>query len=98
MSETKGRGRPPGAKTIKDIVEVEPSRCSNCGSSKRTGYENPYYRDYSGQGLEFIGIYYRACKCIDCGRARRDLERVYAPAESNNQKPVIQDSSTLDNS
>ena len=79
MSQTKRRGRPPGAKTIKDIVEVEPSRCKKCGSSNRTDYQNVYFRDFPG--LEFSRIYYRSCKCLDCGQARRDLERVYPPAD-----------------
>ncbi len=72
------RGRPKGSKNIKSVAEVVPSRCPNCGSSRRTAYENPYYRDYSGHGLEFVGIWYRACKCLDCGVSRRDREKVYA--------------------
>ena len=72
-------GRPPGAKTIKETAEVSPSRCTSCGSSRRSPYENTTYRDYAGQGLPFVGIYYRTCRCVDCGQARRDQEKVYAP-------------------
>jgi hypothetical protein len=53
-----------------------PSRCT-CGSSRRTPYTNTYTRDYSGQGLPFVAIIYRACRCMDCGQARRDQEKVY---------------------
>jgi hypothetical protein len=72
-------GRPPGAKTIREIAEVTPSRCPLCRSSRRSAYENPTYRDYSGQGLPFVGIHYRTCRCLDCGQARRDIEKVYSP-------------------
>ena len=78
MSETKGRGRPPGAKNIREYAEVEPSRCPRCRSSRRSAYHNPRYDNYSGKGLEFVGIHYRPCKCLDCGQARIDKERVYA--------------------
>ncbi len=77
MSTPKKRGRPPGAKTIKNISEVMPSRCSKCGSSRRSDYQNTDYRDYSGAGLMFVGIYYRSCRCLDCGQSRRDREKVY---------------------
>jgi hypothetical protein len=83
------RGRPPGAKTIKELVEVKASRCTRCGSTRRTDYHNTYYRDYSGHGLPFIGIHYRACSCEDCGRPRRDLEKVYPPADENNNRNAI---------
>lgn len=82
MSQTNGRGRPPGAKTIKDIAEVMPSRCTKCGSSRRTEYSNTDYRDYAGAGLQFVGIYYRSCKCLDCGQSRRDLEKVYVSSHT----------------
>ena len=76
-------GRPKGSTNITTIVEVKPSRCCNCGSSRRTKYENPYRRDYNGAGLEYIAIIYRTCRCMDCGQARRDQEKVYAPAAIN---------------
>jgi hypothetical protein len=77
MSMPKKRGRPSGAKTIKNQSEVTPSRCGQCGSSRRSDYQNTYHRDYSGAGLPFVGITYRSCRCLDCGQARRDLEKVY---------------------
>jgi hypothetical protein len=52
---------------------------AKCGSSQRTKYENPERREYSGAGLPYIAIIYRTCRCLDCGQARRDQERVYAP-------------------
>jgi hypothetical protein len=58
MSQAKGRGRPPGAKNIKEYADVVPSRCSQCGSSRRSPYHNMSYQDFSGRGLEFVGIYY----------------------------------------
>ena len=82
MSETKGRGRPPGAKNIKEYAEVVPSRCPKCGSSQRSAYHNARYEDHSGQGLPFVGIHYRPCKCVDCGQARIDKEPVYECASA----------------
>jgi hypothetical protein len=73
------RGRPKGSPNIAALAEVAPSRCPVCGSSRRTKYENPERRDYSGQGLEFVAIVYRTCRCLDCGQARRDQEKVFAP-------------------
>lgn len=90
MIESKRPGRPKGAKTIKELVEVVPSRCPKCGSSRRTKYQNTYYRDFSGQGLKFIGIKYHACKCLDCGQSRRDLEKVY-PAEQESPPDILSD-------
>jgi hypothetical protein len=72
------RGRPKGSANITAIVEVQPSRCRTCGSSRRTKYENAERRDYSRMGLEFIAVIYRTCRCLDCGQARRDQEKVYA--------------------
>ena len=72
-------GRPKGSTNVDVSVLVEPSRCPNCGSSQRTKYENPERRDYSGAGLEYVAIIYRTCRCMHCGQARRDQEKVYAP-------------------
>jgi hypothetical protein len=75
----KQRGRPKGATNIAARAEVAPSRCPACGSSRRTKYENPERRDYSAAGLEFIAMIYRTCRCLDCGQARRDQEKVFPP-------------------
>jgi hypothetical protein len=72
-------GRPKGSTNIAALAEVAPSRCPACGSSRRTKYENSDRRDYGGHGLEFVAIVYRTCRCLDCGQARRDQEKVYAP-------------------
>ena len=77
------RGRPKGSTNIAALVEVEPSRCPACGSSRRTKYENPVRLDYSSAGLEFVAIVYRTCRCLDCGQARRDQAKEYAPKERN---------------
>ena len=82
MSNNKKRGRPKGSKNVSQTGEVVPSRCK-CGSSRRTPYSNVQFRDYSGSGLDFVGIYYRSCKCLDCGQARRDREMVYPARPSN---------------
>ena len=74
------RGRPKGSTNVAAQAIAEPSRCPICGSSRRTKYENPTRLDYSGQGLEFVAIVYRTCRCLDCGQARRDQEKVYAPS------------------
>jgi len=73
-------GRPKGSTNINVSVLVEPSRCPNCGSSQRTKYENPVRLDFSGSGLEYVAIILRTTRCVDCGQARRDQEKVYAPA------------------
>jgi len=78
----KSPGRPKGSTNIKTIVEVEASRCTVCGSSRRTKYENPTRRDYNGAGLKYIALIYRTCRYLDCGQARFDRERVYAPIPS----------------
>lgn len=75
-------GRPKGSTNIDVSVLVEPSRCPNCGSSQRTKYENPKRVDFPGSGLECVAIVYRTCRCLDCGQARRDQEKVYAPTEA----------------
>ena len=72
-------GRPKGSTNIDVSVLVEPSRCPNCGSSQRTKYENPERIDFPGSGLDCVAIVYRTCRCVDCGQARRDQEKVYAP-------------------
>jgi hypothetical protein len=72
-------GRPTGSTNVSMLAKVEPSRCPICGGSRRTKYENPDRRNYSGHGLEFIAIIYRTCRCLDCGQARRDQEKVYPP-------------------
>lgn len=81
-------GRPKGSTNIDVSVLVEPSRCPNCGSSQRTKYENPERIDFPGSGLECVAIVYRTCRCVDCGQARRDQEKVYAP-RLNNSVAVI---------
>jgi len=74
------RGRPKGSKNITESVLVEPSRCPNCGCSERTPYENPVRVDFPGSGLDCVAKIYRTCRCKYCGHARRDQEKVYAPA------------------
>lgn len=75
-------GRPKGATNVRTVVEVQPSRCRTCGSSRRTKYENPVRIDYSGSGLEFVAVILRTCRCLDCGQARRDQEKEYAPKDT----------------
>jgi len=73
-------GRPKGSTNIAvSPVIIEPSRCPACGSSRRTKYENRERVYFPGSGLDCIAIDYRTCHCLDCGQARRDQERVYAP-------------------
>lgn len=83
------RGRPKGSTNAKDIVEVKPSQCKKCDSSRRTKYENTDRRDYSGAGLEYVAIIYRTCRCLDCGQARRVQEKVYAPTGITTGTPDI---------
>jgi hypothetical protein len=93
MSQTKGRGRPPGAKNIKEYADVVPSRCKKCGSSRRSPYHNARYDDHTGEGLPFVGIHYRPCKCLDCGQARIDKEPVYEASSQDAIASTAKDAS-----
>lgn len=88
MKTKKQRGRPQGAKNIKQVVDVEPSRCK-CGSSERTQYTNTRRKEFANAGTPFIAIIYRTCECLSCGQTRIDREPVYAGKKENNQNPVI---------
>ena len=75
--------------TTQMVAEVVPSRC-RCGSSRRSDYLTEYYRDYNAQGLPFIGIYYRTCKCLDCGQSRLDQERVYSKTTEGQSREGVE--------
>ena len=80
-------GRPKGSTNIDVSVLVEPSRCPNCGSSQRTKYENPERRRFTAAaGSNCVAIIYRTCRCVDCGQARRDQEKVYAERHVPNRR------------
>lgn len=75
----KPRGRPKGAKT-KDapVVEVVPTRCPACGSTQRGSYfGTPRHLKIKGinDGVEYVSITYRRCKCTKCGQLR--MEKTY---------------------
>jgi hypothetical protein len=72
-------GRPKGSATVEDEVLVQPSRCKQCGSSRRTKYEGTTRVPFTGND-GCVEIVRRRCKCSDCGRCRIDREPVYAPA------------------
>ncbi len=71
------KGRPVGKKNIpRDEVEVTPSRCKGCGSTKRKPYGNLIVQIAAGKtvdGKPFTHMVARPTVCSDCGQARRDI-------------------------
>lgn len=57
-------------------VEVIPSACPKCGSTKRTGYNAVKEREISGttrDGRKYQRIQWKRTKCSDCGQNRVDV-------------------------
>ncbi len=81
MSENKG-GRPKGRKTEQaEVVMVQPSLCPKCGSARREKYNDRTERVIDGER-----IFWRRTRCLDCGQARIDKERIpLRPGEVPNQ-------------
>lgn len=72
----KKRGRPPGSKskTVESVI-VEPSKCTKCGSSRRSNYLNKRTLDLNGlrpDGTVYTSVTWRRTKCLDCGQMRDD--------------------------
>ena len=76
------KGRPAGSANVKATADANPSRCPECGSTKRTAYEGtPNVQDYSGEsnGQPYNKIVRRRCQCFDCGQYRIDRTFEYIP-------------------
>lgn len=76
-------GRPKGSKTERrPAADVVPSRCPKCGSTRRTPYSgSPRVVAHGGvlEGVPYTHVIFRPTKCLDCGQARVDRERVNGP-------------------
>lgn len=76
------KGRPKGSENTSDIVNVEPSRCKTCKSTRRGAYAGTAnVHEYSGEhdGNPFNRIVRRRCQCLDCGQWRFDCAFEYHP-------------------
>ena len=74
---------------IRSWVEERGGRPATIAGTPKKGEEAGLLRiDFPGGGLECVAIVYRTCRCADCGQARRDQEKVYAP-RGNNSVAVI---------
>lgn len=66
----------------RDVVQVIPSTCRRCGSTRRTGYTSTTRKDISGKtrdGQPFTSVVWRSCRCLDCDQARVDRTFENAP-------------------
>lgn len=74
-------GRRRGAKNIAHVyVEVNPSRCPVCHSTKRAPYDRaPHVVESSGMhdGRPYNRVVFRYTKCLVCGQARCDKHYEY---------------------
>lgn len=76
-------GRPLGARTVKETVDVEISRCPACDSTDRSEYFNLTTQEYAGErnGNRYTSIERRPCRCLTCGQNRIDITYPYDPAK-----------------
>lgn len=69
--------RTKGAKTVRDpeVVTIEPSRCRQCSSTKRSDYKRKTVHCFGGVspgGFVYDRIIYRPTRCLACGQWRTD--------------------------
>ena len=73
-------GRPKGSKNQRcPAVDVTPSRCPKCGSTRRSAYSgSPRIVTHAGvhEGKPFTHVVFRRTRCLDCGQCRVDREWV----------------------
>lgn len=78
-------GRPRAAKSIeRDLVDVPPSRCRVCNSTRRADYEHVQLIEGAGtdpQGRPYTAVELRPTRCLDCEQARMDRTWIYVPGE-----------------
>ncbi|NLG44828.1 MAG: hypothetical protein GX547_16420 [Phycisphaerae bacterium] len=78
-------GRPKGARTEpRPTVAVALSRCTACGSTRRTPYTQTRRTPYAGRtpdGQPYTAVVRRWTRCEDCGQARVDLSYEHTPEE-----------------
>jgi hypothetical protein len=75
-------GRPKGSGNVKETVQVVPSRCAACGSTRRSGYLDKTVQQFSGiapDGKPFNRIVRRRTRCLDCDQLRIDRSLEYEP-------------------
>ena len=70
------RGRPKGSRSKKvESVVVQESRCTKCGSTRRSKYINKRVLRLSGvrpDGTVYESVTWRRTKCLDCDQWRDD--------------------------
>ncbi|WP_254512865.1 hypothetical protein [Anatilimnocola floriformis] len=81
-------GRPPGSPNVKEVVDVEPSRCPKCKSSERGPYLNTTRREFKGAGTPFCALLFRRCQCLNCGQIRIDRTPVYEATEPDEPQQI----------
>jgi len=89
----KGPGRPKGSgQSPPDFVNVEPSRCKRCGSTRRSDYYGKTEQAHRGEynGRPYTHIVRRRTKCVDCGQLR--IDRFYEN-RSDRDRPRVSVSS-----
>jgi predicted Zn-ribbon and HTH transcriptional regulator len=85
-AKQKKTGRPQGATTAeRDLVDVPPSRCARCESTKRT----PYYelkriegQGHAPDGRPYTAVILRPTRCLDCGQHRYDRSWEFSADET----------------
>jgi hypothetical protein len=64
------------------IVQVSPSRCASCGSTRRAPYHRVTRQHFAGntrEGEPYNVIVRRHTRCLDCGQARVDRSYEFDP-------------------
>lgn len=77
--KTKPAGRPPGAKNVTTIVDVEPSRCPACGGTDKTYTGSRTEHPFEGvrEGKPFTRIVRRRCVCSNAACGQVWIERTF---------------------
>lgn len=74
--------RPKGSQNVTTIVPVQPSRCPNCQSTRRSEYLDRRAQEYRGltaEGSPYNLIVRRRTQCLDCQQMRIDRTLEFDP-------------------
>lgn len=82
IDNTPRRGRPEGSPNVAAVVDVQLSRCPDCGSTARGEYMGRTVQEFAGNynGQPYTAIVRRRCQCSDCGQMRIDRSFEFTPA------------------